>query len=164
MAVWALADKTIMKLAIVLAFAIVGLAALAAPAKADFTVCNHTTQGQLDVAVAYEYNSGNSSYSRSEGYWNIPQGECRNTLKLSGNERVYVWAWLASDNTKTWSGGNGSGFESHAKQFCMDPVGNAFTYKGDAAVSPCDSPSQARTFRFAGTADTYGDFTYTLGD
>ena len=153
-----------MKHAVALALLIAAVAAFAHPAKADLTVCNKTTQGQIDVAVAYHYRSGSDSYSRSEGFWNIPQGECRNTLSLTGNEKVYVFGWVASDNTKSWSGANGSGYESGAKQFCIDPTGASFTYKGDDAIAPCSSPSEARSFRFAGTADEDGDYTYTLGD
>jgi uncharacterized membrane protein len=103
--------------------------ALGSTAKADLTICNRMTQGQVDVAVAYHYTDGNNSYSRSEGYWNIPQGECRNTLSLTGYERAYVFAWVAADKTKTWSGANRSGHEADAKQFCIDPTGAAFTYR-----------------------------------
>ena len=127
-------------------------------------MCNKTSQGQIDVAVGYHYTSNGTSYSRSVGYWNIPEGECRNTLSLSGNERVYVYAWLAADKTKVWSGANGSGHESGARQFCIDPTGSAFLYKGDDAVAPCDAPSEAREFRFAGTADEDGDYNYSFGD
>jgi Protein of unknown function (DUF1036) len=153
-----------MKHVIVLAVLAIAIAAFGYPAKADLTVCNKTSQGQLDVAVAYHYTSGSNSYSRSEGYWNIPQGACRNTLALTGYEKVYVFAWAAADRSKMWSGGNGSGHESGAKQFCLDPTGGAFTYKGDYAVAPCDAPSEMRIFRYAGTADQDGDYTYSFGD
>ena len=153
-----------MKHAIIGAVLIILVAICAYPAKADLTVCNKTTAGQIDVAVAYHYVSGSDRYSRSEGYWNIPQGECRNTLSLTGYEKVYVFAWVAADKTKMWSGGNGSGHESGAKQFCIDGNGGAFTYKGDDAIPPCSSPGETRMFRLAGTADADGDYTYSFGD
>ena len=153
-----------MKHAIVLVVLIIVGAVCSYPAKADLTVCNKTSQGQIDVAVAYHYTSGGNSYSRSEGYWNIPQGECRNTLSLTGYEKVYVFAWVAADKTKMWSGANGSGHESGAKQFCIEGTGAAFTYKGDDAIAPCSTPSESRMFRLAGTADQDGDYTYTFGD
>lgn len=152
-----------MKYVLALALVAIAIAALGYPAKADFTVCNKTSQGQIDVAVAYHYTSNGNAYSRSEGYWNIPEGQCRNTLSLTGYERVYVFAWLAADRTKIWSGGNGSGHETGARQFCINPT-SAFVYKGDDAVTPCDGPSEARVFRFAGTADEDGDYTYSFGD
>jgi len=153
-----------MRLAVALAAFFIAIAVCGHPAKADLTVCNKTTQGQIDVAVAYHYVSGTDRYSRSEGYWNIPQGECRNTLALTGYEQVFVYAWVAADKTKIWSGANGSGHESGAKQFCIDPTGGAFDYRGDSAIAPCDSPTESRMFRLAGTADQDGDYTYSFGD
>jgi|GEM_PF-5405290 len=145
-----------MKRAIVLSVLILVVVVCRYPAKADLTVCNSTSQGQIDVAVAYHYTSGNDSYSRSEGYWNIPQGQCRNTLSLTGDEKVYVFAWVAADKTKMWSGANGSGHESGAKQFCIEGTGAAFTYRGDdamaLAVRPANhgcSDSPARPIRMA---------------
>jgi uncharacterized membrane protein len=153
-----------MKHAIVLAVFIIAFAVFGHPAKADLTVCNKTTEGQIDVAVAWHYTSGSDAYSHSEGYWNIPQGECRNTLSLTGYEKVYVFAWVAADKTKMWSGANGSGHEVGAKQFCIEATGAAFTYRGDDAIAPCSAPSEAREFRLGGTADADGDYTYTFGD
>lgn len=152
-----------MKQAVVQLFVLSVLFFFASRAKADFTVCNQTTEGQIYVAVAYEYDSGDDSWSRSQGYWTVAQGDCKTTL--TDNEpgtRFYLWAWLASDNTKLWSGAEGSGFETGARQFCMEPQGNAFTYQGDDSLTPCASPSESRTFRYAGTADADGDFTYTV--
>ena len=152
-----------MKFAIVLAVFIVTMAAFGHPAKADLTVCNKTSQGEIDVAVAYHYTNGSDSYSRSEGYWAIPQGECRNTLSLSGYEKVYVFAWVINDKSKMWSGADGSGYESGAKQFCINPTAK-FTYRGDDAVEPCSDPAESRVFRLGGTADENGDYTYSFGD
>ncbi len=152
-----------MKHAIVLTVLIIAVAVCRYPAKADLTVCNRTGQGQIDVAVAYHYTTGSDSFSHSEGYWNIPQGQCRTTLSLTGYEKVYVYAWVAADKTKIWSGANGSGHEAGAKQFCIEPTGAAFTYRGDDAIAPCGAPSEARRFRLAGTADRDGDYTYSFG-
>ena len=153
-----------MKHPIVLVVLVIVGAICSYPAKADLTTYDKTSQGQIDVAFAHHYTSGSNSYSRSEGYWNIPQGECRNTLSLTGYEKVYVFAWVAADKTKMWSGANGSGHESGAKRFCIKGSGAAFTYKGDDAIAPCTAPSESREFRLAGTADQDGDYTYSFGD
>jgi uncharacterized membrane protein len=133
-----------------------------APAKADFTVCNHTTYGPLMVAAAYEYDSGSDSWSRSEGFYNIPQGDCVVTLNgLTGDEELYLFAWATNDQSVYWDGT--ANYSSNAKQFCVDGYSSGFMYRADDAQPPC-SKGVVRTFRYAGTADSTGDFTYNLTD
>jgi uncharacterized membrane protein len=133
-----------------------------APAKADFTVCNHTTYGPLMVAAAYEYNSGSDSWSRSEGFYTIPQGECVVTLNgLTGYEELYLFAWAQNDQSVYWDGT--ANYSSGAKQFCVDGYSSGFVYRADDAEPPC-SKGVVRTFRYAGTADSTGDYTYNLTD
>ena len=129
-------------------------------AKADFTICNQATYGPLMVATAYEYTSGSDTWSRSEGFYTVPQGECRTTLdSLTGYESVYLFAWATTNQSIFWSGT--STYSSNAKQFCVDGNSSAFLYKADDAEPPC-SYGVMRTFRYAGTADDAGDLTYTL--
>lgn len=143
--------------------AIVGLIVIThTPAKAGFTVCNHATYGPLMVAVAYEYSSGSDSWSRSEGFYYIPQGQCQPTLSdITGAESLYVFAWASSNQSIYWDGT--ANFSNDAKEFCVDGNSSAFVYRADAAEPPC-STGVMRTFRYAGTADDSGNLTYNLGN
>lgn len=150
------------KMLIVFAAVFVFVAVARMPAKADFTVCNQTTYGPLMVATAYEYDSGSDSWSRSEGFYSIPQGECKTTLDgLTGDESLYVFAWASGNQNIYWDGT--ANYSSNGKEFCVDGNSSAFTYKADDAEPPC-STGVMRTFRYAGTADAAGDLTYNLGN
>lgn len=132
------------------------------PAKADFTVCNNTAYGPLMVAVAYDYTSGTDTWSRSEGFYNIPEGECKQTLgDINGYENLYVFAWASTNQSIYWDGT--ASFSNDSKAFCVDGNSSGFVYKADAAEPPC-STGVVRTFRYAGTADSEGDLTYSLGN
>lgn len=132
------------------------------PAKADFTICNATTTGALAVAAAFNYDDGFDSWSRSEGFWTIPQGECKSTLTgVSHGDSLYLFAWAISNQSLTWSGA--STYSANSMAFCVDAQSSAFLYKGDDALPTCTT-GVARQFRYAGDADTNGDLTYRIGD
>jgi uncharacterized membrane protein len=135
---------------------------LAHPAKADFTICNDTTKGSLAVAAAYNYDDGFDSWSRSEGFWTIPQGECKSTLTgFSHGDSLYLFAWAISDQSLTWSGA--TTYSANSMAFCVDGQSSAFAYKGDDALPTC-TVGVSRRFRYAGEADTNNDLTYRIGD
>lgn len=132
------------------------------PAKADFTICNQTTTGSLAVAAAYNYDDGLDSWSRSEGFWTIPQGQCSTTLTGVGDgDSLYMFAWAISNQSLTWSGT--SDYSANSMSFCVDGHSSAFVYKGDNAMPTC-TVGVSRPFRYAGVADSSGDLTYTIDD
>lgn len=133
-----------------------------APAQAAFTVCNQSTYGPVVVATAYSYDSGSDTWSRSEGFYTINEGECRSTLDgLTGAEDLYLFAWASDDKSIFWDGT--SSYSSNARSFCVDGYSSAFVYRADDAEPPCPKGVE-RTFRYAGAADSDGDYTYTLHD
>jgi uncharacterized membrane protein len=136
--------------------------ALAHPAKADFTVCNDTSAGTLEVAAAYNFDDGDDSWSRSQGFWSIPQGQCSTTLTgTSEGDSLYIFAWAYANQNLTWSGA--TNYSTDAMSFCVDGQQSAFVYKGDNAVPTC-SAGVPRPFRYAGVADSTGDLTYHIDD
>ena len=84
------------------AFACGALAAFgwsAAPALADFKLCNSTTS-RIGVAIGYEQKSGWST----EGWWNIPAQSCETILRGAPPSRyLYVYA-IDYDRGGDWSG------------------------------------------------------------
>jgi uncharacterized membrane protein len=150
------------KLSTALAAAAVIVAITHGQAKAAFTVCNQSTYGPVMVATAYEYDSGSDSWSRSEGFYTINEGECISTLDgLTGAEDLYLFAWASNDRSIFWDGT--ASYSNNAKSFCVDGESSAFVYRADDAEPPC-SKGVERTFRYAGAADDNGDYTYTLHD
>ena len=136
--------------------------ACAHQAKADFTVCNNTTAGTLEVAAAYNFDDGSDSWSRSEGFWSIAQGRCATTLTDIGEgDSLYIFAWAYSNQSLTWSGA--TNYSANAMSFCVDGNSSSFLYKGDDAVPTC-TVGVSRPFRYAGDADSNGDLTYEIDD
>ena len=136
--------------------------AFAHPAKADFTVCNDTTSGSLAVAAAYNYDDGVDSWTSSEGFWTIPQGQCSTTLtNVSDGDSLYLFAWAISNHSLTWSGS--TDYSANSMSFCVDGNSSSFFYKGDDALPTC-TVGVARPFRYAGDADSDGNLTYRISD
>ena len=132
------------------------------PAKADFTVCNNTTAGALAVATAYQYDDGLDTWSRSEGFWTIAQGQCSTTLTdVSDGDSLYLFAWAISNHDLTWSGA--TDYSANSVPFCVDGNSSSFLYKGDNAVPTC-TEGVSRPFRYAGSADSNGNLTYRIDD
>jgi uncharacterized membrane protein len=151
-----------MRITLGIILGIIAMIAFAHPAKADFTVCNNTTAGTLEVAAAYNFDDGNDSWSRSEGFWTIAQGQCSTTLTgTSEGDSLYIFAWAYSDQSLTWSGA--TNYSTNAMSFCVDGHSSAFLYKGDGAVPTC-SVGVPRPFRYAGVADSDGNLAYTIVD
>jgi len=143
-------------------FCVIAMTAFAHPAKADFVVCNDTSAGSLKVAAAYNFDDGDDSWTRSEGFWTIPQGECSTTLTdIYEGDSLYLFAWAAANESLTWSGA--SNYSSNAMSFCVDGNQSPFLYKAEDAVPTC-TVGVARPFRYAGVADSNGDLTYRITD
>ncbi len=147
----------IVKLYILLSATVAGLIALArpSPAAAEFTVCNSTTHGTVNVAYAVTWHdSDGSPYGESQGWWIIPQDNCKIlvTNDISAYT-VYIYAFADANPDELWWGG------SH--DYCLDPS-HKFLYHGDDMNTPCSS---GRSFgmRFVDTGDN-STYTYYLRD
>ena len=86
--------------ALLLAFGIaLGLLASAAPAAADFRVCNQTPS-RVGIAVGYKENEGWTT----EGWWNIAARSCETVLRGSLVARFYYIYAVDYDRGGEWSG------------------------------------------------------------
>lgn len=71
----------------------------AAPARADFKLCNGTSS-RIGVAIGYEGKTGWST----EGWWNVPAQSCETILRGNPPSRyIYVHA-IDYDRGGEWSG------------------------------------------------------------
>jgi len=102
------------------------------PAAAEFTVCNSTADGTVNIAWAVSWiESDGSFHSESYGWWTIAQNECKVLIAPDISAyAIYIYAYAASDPEKLWWGGT--------HEYCLDPK-NAFLYKGDDVNTPCSS-------------------------
>ena len=69
-----------MKFSILFAITLVALSILVrpSPAAADFTVCNSTTDGIVNIAWAVSWIENDGSfYTESHGWWTIAQNKCK---------------------------------------------------------------------------------------
>jgi uncharacterized membrane protein len=75
------------------------LAASAAPAKADFRLCNNTPS-RVGVAVGYKDSDGWTT----EGWWNLPSRSCETVLKGNLVARYYYVYAIDYDRGGEWTG------------------------------------------------------------
>jgi uncharacterized membrane protein len=75
------------------------LACMAQPAAADFRLCNKTS-ARLGVAVGYKDGEGWTT----EGWWNLPAGNCETVLKGALVARFYYIYAVDYDHGGEWSG------------------------------------------------------------
>src|SRR5689334_15543426 len=86
--------------ALLLAFAVVlGLLATAAPAAADFRVCNQTPS-RVGIAVGYKDRDGWTT----EGWWNLPTKACETLLRGALVARYYYVYGVDYDRGGQWAG------------------------------------------------------------
>ncbi len=71
----------------------------AGPAMADFRLCNKTTS-RVGVAVGYKDGEGWTT----EGWWNLPAGNCETVLKGALVARFYYIYAVDYDHGGEWSG------------------------------------------------------------
>lgn len=128
---------------------------LARPAAAEFAVCNSSSHGTVSVAWAATWvDSQGKSYGESQGWWVIPQEDCKIMITNDISAyTIYIYAYANSDTSISWGGDN---------SYCVDSSGNKFAYHGDAMDAPCSS-GKAFGMRAisTGSQDTY---TYYLRD
>jgi len=80
---------------LMLAFAL----ACAAPAHADFRLCNNTS-GRVGVAIGYKDSEGWAT----EGWWNLPSRSCETLLRGTLVARYYYIYAVDYDRGGEWSG------------------------------------------------------------
>ncbi len=120
-------------------------ALLATPALAALEICNNASKS-LSLAIGY---SSEGEWI-SEGWWNIPAGECKTTVSGDLKNRYYYYRANASGNS----------FASGDFTFCTTT--EAFSIKGD---ENCDARGyEALGFRKLDTGKTAKHFTLTLND
>ncbi len=71
----------------------------ATPAVADFRVCNYT---KSRVGVAFGYKDGETW--TTEGWWNIPSGNCETLLRGTLSARFYYIYAVDYDRGGEWAG------------------------------------------------------------
>jgi uncharacterized membrane protein len=126
-----------------------------APAAAEFTVCNSTTDGAVNVAWAVNWFESNGVFhGESAGWFIIAQGDCKNVIAPDISAyTIYLYAYATKNRDKLWWGG------THA--YCLDPK-KKFVYKDDLANPPCSSGKSYGMRRMdTGSESAY---TYTLYD
>ena len=146
-----------MKFSILFAITLVALSILVrpSPAAADFTVCNSTTDGIVNIAWAVSWIENDGSfYTESHGWWTIAQNKCKVLIApdISAYE-IYIYAYAASDPDKLWWGGT--------HEYCLDPK-NTFLYKDDDVNTPCSS-GRSYGMRYIDT-NNESTYTYSLYD
>jgi uncharacterized membrane protein len=87
------------RLAVILASAMLGMLALAEPASADFRLCNKT---KSRVGVALGYKDGETWVT--EGWWNIAANSCETLLRGGLVARYYYVYAIDYDHGGEWGG------------------------------------------------------------
>src|SRR6185437_3500551 len=91
--------RHILHLVAVLALPAAVLAVSAAPAKADFRLCNNTGS-RVGVAIGYKDNEGWTT----EGWWNVSSRSCETLLRGALVARYYYIYAVDYDRGGEWSG------------------------------------------------------------
>lgn len=125
----------------ILLTAAIGLAA--SPTLAGLEVCNNAGQN-LSLAIGYS----NGGEWISEGWWNIPAGDCKTPVTGELKKRYYYYRANAG----------GTAFASGKYSFCT--TSQAFTIRGDSNCAARGYETQG--FRKLDTGDTATRFTLTL--
>ena len=147
-----------MKFNIILAATIAAMITLfrLSPAAAEFAICNSSTYGKVNAAWAATWSDSNgNAHGESDGWWIIPQGDCKiviTTIDISAYT-IYIYAFAdAKPSVEYWGG---------THEYCLDPS-HKFLYQGDRMNIPCSS---GRSFGMrpmnTGNQSTY---TYFLRD
>lgn len=89
------AQRTVFGVLAVLVFVLAG----AAPAQADFRLCNNTA-GRVGIAIGYKDADG----WVTEGWWNLPPRSCETLLRGGLVARFYYVYGIDYDRGGEWSG------------------------------------------------------------
>ena len=129
-----------------------------APASAQFTVCNRTSQDKISLAVAATWydldGNGNRQVDKSaEGWIVIAKGTCQVVTSADiSRDDIYIFAISTADPAIKWAANT---------TYCLDPK-NAFSYKGARPKPPCSSGA-AFPMRYIETSG-FSQFTLNLFD
>jgi uncharacterized membrane protein len=99
---------------------VLALAFSAAPAAADFRLCNNTA-GRVGVAVGYKDADGWTT----EGWWNLPSRTCETVLKGNLVARFYYVYAIDYDHGGEWMGQ--SFMCTRDKEFTIRGIGDCLT-------------------------------------
>jgi uncharacterized membrane protein len=86
-------------IAILLVGVVAATALTARPAAADFRICN-VTKSRIGVALGYKDSEGWAT----EGWWNLPAGNCETLLRGTLAARFYYIYAIDYDRGGEWSG------------------------------------------------------------
>jgi len=84
-----------------LAVAVAWMTFAAAPAYADFTVCNKSS---YKVFVAFGYWDGSQKSWTSEGWWTLEKGDCAAVYEKNLSDKKYYVYAESTDHQNHWSG------------------------------------------------------------
>ena len=125
------------------------------PAAADgLTVCNKSTSGTVNLAVAVAWlDSGNGrTYEEAEGWFIIPQGDCKTVTQNIFGYTTFIYAYANKNPAKLWWGGK--------NEFCLEL--KKFIYRAGEEKPPCKT-GRSYFMRYIDTGD-YKKYTYSLYD
>ena len=140
----------------VLAFALFGAFAIAAPspAHADLKLCN-TTSSRIGVVIGYKDDKGWTS----EGWWNIPSNVCWTLIKGDLVARYYYVHAIDYDRPGVWDRNEQE--VSSKSEFYMCTEDKAFVIRG---ASRCEDRGFNRTRFFEVDTKDEKSWTITLQD
>jgi uncharacterized membrane protein len=124
------------------------------PAAADgLTVCNKSTYGTVNVAVAVDWLDNGNPYEEAEGWFIIAQGDCKIVIDQDVRPyEIFIYAYANKNPAKLWWGGN--------NPFCLEL--QKFLYRAGEEKPPCRS-GRSYGMRHIDTGDNTS-YTYTLHD
>lgn len=124
------------------------------PAAAEgLTVCNKSTYGTVNVAVAVAWLDNGNPYEEAEGWFVIAQGDCKKVIDQNILAyTIFIYAYADKNPAKLIWGGN--------NPFCLER--KKFLYKAGEEKPPCP-PGRSYGMRHIDTGDNTS-YTYSLYD
>jgi len=135
------------------AAAVVCTFARPSPAAAGFTVCNKSTYGTVNLAVAVGWLDNGNPYEEAQGWTVLAQGICKEVIHDDpGPYTIFIYAYANKDPRKLVWGGN--------NPFCLESMN--FLYKAGEEKLPCRH-GKSSGMRHIDTGDSH-NYTYNLYD
>jgi uncharacterized membrane protein len=123
------------------------------PAAAGLTVCNKSTYGTVNLAVAVSWLDNGNPYEQAQGWTVLTQGNCKEVIHDDpGPYTIFIYAYANKDPQKLVWGGNNS--------FCLESMN--FLYKAGEEKLPCRH-GKSYGMRHIDTGDSH-NYTYNLYD
>jgi uncharacterized membrane protein len=118
-------------------------AAHPAPAKADFKVCNQSSES-ISVAIAYHDQDAGNWVSR--GWWNVDPGTCKVPVAGDLKDRYY---YLYGDGDQHYWGGEHSFCVDNSDKFTLNEADTTcdYDYEGFLEVDTGDATGYTYTFQ-----------------